>query len=684
MTLTVTIDSVDVTDKVRLDSLRLTMEAIQGQVGAGSLRIDDTTGSADLAPIATEWSVTESDATPTTIAGGFVAEEDVPKGPLRAGTQRQFKPVLEDWNTVLTDRVYRGSGAKRPEETDYQRVSWLIGSSALAMLDGAGQIPNTNTETMPATDYWGKTPLDVLDDCAESAGKNFYIYHASGWKLYYDTINSTEAAFTSGIQISDDPSDIDNATVFGASDIDYTIDPGRIYSGIAVKYDGGQVWRKNTTTESTYRRLQRTVVKKSIKNAKWAKAWADRQLSKLNEPTKSLKLTVGVPGSVLGDLRAGQRIQVKLRSRGITAFTYFRIAETNIRLREGLLLGHVSDVEYEVRLSMRDKIRPVNLDDDYGGGDSSGSTIPDSLVIGDGGTATDTTEWLIDDFDRTINGPWGTTPEDLGAPWVGSNTWVCALDGVSLGVAPGEASITFGSDGPSGTMTGTMTLDTSENWGPWADGDLGYRFAWKVDAITTPPGDALFPNIIKFHNDDGSAYCGFIIHLGDAESWAHMDPDEQQGLVLMDTSSTYGTFVPMTFVADTWYTTRFDIRGSTMRLKVWASSVPEPVTWTATLAKTDTTSADTEMGFEATGEDLVTYTFAPIYATLRGSGMTPLPPGDGSTTTWTVEPWVPGSLKVWVDGILTAPTSFDREAGTFTFDRAPALGAVITVEYQPA
>lgn len=407
MTRTLTIDSVDVTDKVRIESLRVEMKAVQGEVGTGSIDIDDTTGTASLAPVATEWSLVDTDATPTTVAGGYVAERAIDRGPLKAGTQRQFVPVLEDWNTALTDRVFGGAQANRPEETDYQRITWLLGTNKLGMLGGAGQVPNSATVTMDPTDYRGKTPLDVLDDCAESANKNFYVYYDASntdWRLYYDKIGSVNADFTSDLFISDLDTDIDSATTFGASDIDYTEDPERVYSGLNVKWANGWIFESDPTTESTYRRLQKTVIKENITTAARARAWATRQLEKLNEPTKRLALTVSVPGSALGELRAGWRIRVKLRSRGITAYTYFRIASTSIRPREGR--DGVSDVAYDVRLEMVDKIRAVNLDDSYGGGDSSGnpgtgSNILPPFVGDDSGDGSSTAPYVLDDFDRS-------------------------------------------------------------------------------------------------------------------------------------------------------------------------------------------------------------------------------------------------------------------------------------------
>jgi hypothetical protein len=43
-----------------------------------------------------------------------------------------------------------------------------------------------------------------------------------------------------------------------------------------------------------------------------------------------------------------------------------------------------------------------------------------------------------------------------------------------------------------------------------------------------------------------------------------------------------------------------------------------------------------------------------------------------------------GGIIVYVDGIITRPSAYDRVAGTITFDRAPAIGARIKVEYVPS
>lgn len=177
------------------------------------------------------------------------------------------------------------------------------------------------------------------------------------------------------------------------------------------------------------------------------------------------------------------------------------------------------------------------------------------------------------------------------------------------------------------------------------------------------------------------------MHLGDAVVTAHSSAG-LRGLVLYS-GSTFGTFVSKTLVADTYYKVKIDTRGDTIRAKLWASSAAEPIAWDSTLTKVDETVADIsdmDIVFSAnTTPGNMKLSMAQILAQIGGEVggpvVTGLPPGDGSTTTWTIEPFS-GPPTVWVDGLLTVVT-FDTDAGTITFDRAPANGAQIRIKYVP-
>jgi hypothetical protein len=431
--LTITVDGTDVTSLVRLDQITFEMKAYGGEVGAGRLVFDDTTGTATPASAMKEWVATESDASPTTIAGGFIAERDIFRGPLRAGTMRQFGPVLEDYNAALADRILMGATARRPQETDYQRITWLLGMGALGHLDGAGHVPNTDTVTMEDANYRGKYALDVLQECAEAANKNHFVYwkQGTGWVLFYDKTNATNSAFTSTLQISDLLSDVDNSTVFAASDIEYQRDPVSIFSSMVVRWKSGWIREHNDDTKDDFR--QRDIFRRRTRcrTASAARRWARKQLEKTDEETQRLTLTVTVPGSKLGELRAGQRIEVKLRHVGITSFTYFRIVAVAISPKIGQG-GNATDVLYSVRLTMRDKERllggGVGGGTRVGSGGNSGVTGPPGGGgggAGDGGNdggeeedddpsppggGVDSGEYILDDWTRAGG---GTVPVEI-------------------------------------------------------------------------------------------------------------------------------------------------------------------------------------------------------------------------------------------------------------------------------
>jgi hypothetical protein len=409
MTKVVRIDGTDRTSVVRLDSIVVEMKAQAGEVGAGTLAIDDTTGTATPAPAMTKWVIKDNDADPKTIGAGFIAEREVNRGPLTVHTQRQFEPVLEDMNAALGDRVLRGIKSKRPKETDVERVRWLLRSKGLKGLVKNGQVPSGDAVDMDKADYRGRYPFEVLQDCAEESDRDFFVYYDEAdedWALCYDTA----AIGDSTLKVSDRAADVDHANVYAPSNIEYELDPGRIYSAIYVKWRDGFAYARRAATQTAFRRHEKTVTRNRFRSAKRARNWARKQLTKLDTETTHLTLTVSVPGSALGQLRAGMRIQVKLASRGITAYTYFRIVGVTISPRQGDG-GNATDVEYDVRLEMRDKVRVVDLsaNSPRGGSDKAGSGKDDQ------GETARIAEYKLDDFGRTVAPPGWETGDSIGS-----------------------------------------------------------------------------------------------------------------------------------------------------------------------------------------------------------------------------------------------------------------------------
>lgn len=183
MALTWTIDSTDVSSQIRYRDWALSECAERGQVGASTFTLDDTTG-AYVPPGQKAITVEESAAATTRLFTGYIAERQASRGTMGPG-ERQWKVTVEDVNVLIDDRIITDAmTGNRPQETDYERVTWLLGTAAAGPIT-AGVVPNTNTVTMDKIDYRGKRPRDVLEDCAQKSGKTFFVYrHGSGPLLY--------------------------------------------------------------------------------------------------------------------------------------------------------------------------------------------------------------------------------------------------------------------------------------------------------------------------------------------------------------------------------------------------------------------------------------------------------------------------------------------------------------------
>jgi hypothetical protein len=288
---------------------------------------------------------------------------------------------------------------------------------------------------------------------------------------------------------------------------------------------------------------------------------------------------------------------------------------------------------------------------------------------------------------------WGTIPEgggvDTEAPWEGGNEWIVSEVTGSADVyvdgSDGRADITADGTQVSNRLESNAPDDPSdEPWGPWAGGDAEYLMRWKVN----PVGDTAdtSANLLETAIVNEGLSVNFRIHLGDAGTYAYQSGGDERGIVILQ-GATASDYVEKTIASDTYYLTRMDFRGTRCRMKLWAASASEPVDWDIDVAKVDASTSDVAYSYwRAYGNDgmdfYVDYIDAVLGAAPGASVTTTLPPGDGTTTTWTIAPWT-GGITVWVDGIQT-PVTTDASAGTFTFDRAPADGAVIRVEYTPA
>ena len=379
MSLTWTIGGTDKSSTVRMDPVwALTECAFRGQVGAANITMDDTTGSY-TPPGQKAVTVVESSASPTRLFTGYVGERKMGRGTMRPG-ERQWTVTLEDLNVLLDDRVITGSDGNRAAETDAARILWLISDAAMTGVS-TGHIPNTNTVQMDAVDYRGKRPRDVLEDCAQKSGKNFFVYyHSSGPLLFYDLDTGTN--LTSSLRISDVASDVDESVTFAAKEPGVTLDPARVYSKVRLRYKRGSASVTNATTASNYRTREVYKRYKRIKTAARATEQAQKWLDQAANEQTTVEVGIECGAAYVNDLRAGHRVQIKLTRLGISAFTYYRVITRTVR--------PLSDVRYAVDLVIADAIRPTKFqtDSDDAEEEMSNATEDDATVIIDSGGIT--------------------------------------------------------------------------------------------------------------------------------------------------------------------------------------------------------------------------------------------------------------------------------------------------------
>lgn len=327
------------TTSVRLGSAKgLIQDAEAGTVPISNIVFDDPTGtlghSADGILGLKGFRVIESAApagNQTVFIGYFgtrrYSRGDSSRPSLRTSYARQVDAEVTDLNAIFTFRIIEGAKdaahGDRPAETDVARITWLIGTVFLPLVDH-GLFSTAAPVTLPAADLRGKTAFDVMRDCATASGKNFFAYYdeASGdLSLFYDFLNTPSTSYDSTTKISNVLSEIDttNWTVwYVADDMSPTLvrDPSQVYAGTVVSYGSGQsVYVTNPNTSYVYAWRDGAAPASSgiVKTAAEATALGQKYLGNCKEEEdRIINLKCKVPAAHVNDIKVGQRVQVHL------------------------------------------------------------------------------------------------------------------------------------------------------------------------------------------------------------------------------------------------------------------------------------------------------------------------------------------------------------------------------------
>lgn len=334
--------NVDLSAHVRAYRSEASANAEEGAVAISTFYVDDELGGLDIQGHHTfTWAESSEGSNTRTILKGLIADTDVSRGPYKLLKSRQWAVNVADPNTMLGRLIMRGSDANRPAETDLARIQWLMSTGEMNLISDSTYI-NTSAATvnMDAVDYRDQTVLSIIDDCAQASGKNYWVYwqeitNPGTFGLWYDFATST--AYTSSVRLTNVLADVDSSTTFAVfnEDLKLNRDPSRIYSGVLMPYDGGEVFVEDypdDTTRLMYSRRYTTAPSINVKSSAKATARAQRYLVDIATPEDRVTCSYLVPLSKVNQLQVGQRFQAKFSHLpGLTDYSWLRVLRRTVR-----------------------------------------------------------------------------------------------------------------------------------------------------------------------------------------------------------------------------------------------------------------------------------------------------------------------------------------------------------------
>lgn len=311
--------AVEITDQVRRGSWEYKEAAEEGSVPISSVIVDDSSLAFEVLGHREWYAIEDAAGTENRIFDGFVADQKITRGEIKGA--RQWELSVADLNSLIFKRVMTGSDCNRPIETDVARMTWLYGTDEAHAFYSTTNLSTASPVSMDAADYRGQQLSQVIDDCAQSSGKNWYLQYsvAAGKRLlWYGSADLS--TYTSTLSLSNDPADLDTdamsagtAAVWPISeDTSLTRDPSRVFSGLYADIDGGATYRRRNSTETafTWRRDARQSWP-NVKTIPTAQARADAQLAYLKDQEHTITTSVTLPASLVHAIRPGMLIDVK-------------------------------------------------------------------------------------------------------------------------------------------------------------------------------------------------------------------------------------------------------------------------------------------------------------------------------------------------------------------------------------
>jgi hypothetical protein len=308
----------DFSANVRAYRTVMKANAEEGSVAISTLIVDDESGTFNITgDVPFTWNETSESSNSSIIMHGYVADRDISRGPFRTQNSRQWSVNVADINSILNRRMVFTANADRPAETDVARMQWVLSGTGLGTyVTDQTYLSTASPVAMDANDYRNQRVFDIVDDCAQQSGKNYFLLineliAGKPTGIFYDFAGST--AYASPVRLTNVLADVDSTTTFAVfnDDLKLNRDPSRVYSSIMVPYNGGQVLSTSDTTAINF--FPRDVMAPAVNVRTAAKALARAQRYITDASTEEDRLTMSylVPLARVNRLKEGHTFQVK-------------------------------------------------------------------------------------------------------------------------------------------------------------------------------------------------------------------------------------------------------------------------------------------------------------------------------------------------------------------------------------
>jgi hypothetical protein len=309
--------NVDFSARLRAYSAVVTANAEQGSVAISQIVIDDPEGGIGITGLR-PFSLTETaeSSNQQVIYNGWTADREVTRGEsFRTGSARKWTVNVADGNSIITRRIMRGADANRPAETDVARVQWLLTTSEFGDIVTTSRYVSTLFPVaMDAVDYRDQNNQQIIDDCSQASGKNYWIIYdentsPASWGLVYDFVGSSK--YRSALRLTNILGYVDNDITFGVSESDTKLnrDPSRVYSGVVLPYVGGEVYVSSNPIATAFQVRDTTAPAYNVKSSAKATARANRYIADAATEADVITTSFLVPLAKVNHLREGQQVQ---------------------------------------------------------------------------------------------------------------------------------------------------------------------------------------------------------------------------------------------------------------------------------------------------------------------------------------------------------------------------------------